>query len=93
MQPSIPPIGRCLTFSTSQVDLTHNDDYVVTIVNIINITSLQCSNDKNAVQWQVLMVAYSYLMNSWLTSSRSSREWGGTVLSRDGVKYFLLYLS
>ena len=27
------------TFSTSQVDLTHNDDYVVIIVNIINFTS------------------------------------------------------
>ena len=27
MQPSIPPIGRRLSFSTSQVDLTHNDDY------------------------------------------------------------------
>ena len=44
MQPSIPPIGlppigRRWTFSTSQVDLTHNDDYVVTIVNIINITT------------------------------------------------------
>ena len=33
MQSSIPPIGRVLSFSTSQVDLTHNDDYVVTIVN------------------------------------------------------------
>ena len=40
MQPSIPPIGRRLSFSTSQVDLTHNDDYVVTIVNIINITTI-----------------------------------------------------
>ena len=38
MQPSIPPIGQRLSFSMSQVDLTHNDDYVVTIVNIINIT-------------------------------------------------------
>ena len=28
------------SFSTSQVDLTHNDDYVVTIVNIINITTI-----------------------------------------------------
>ena len=27
MQPSIPPIGRRLSFSTSQVDLTHSDDY------------------------------------------------------------------
>ena len=27
MQPSIPPIGRSWTFSTSQVDLTHSDDY------------------------------------------------------------------
>ena len=27
MQLSIPPIGRCWTFSTSQVDLTHSDDY------------------------------------------------------------------
>ena len=43
MQPSIPPIGRRLSFSTSQVDLTHSDDYVVTIVNIINFifTSMQ----------------------------------------------------
>ena len=42
MQPSIPPIGRRLSFSTSQVDLslTHSDDYVVTIVNIINITTI-----------------------------------------------------
>ena len=40
MQPSIPPIGLCWTFSTSQVDLTHNDDYVVTIVNIINFTNI-----------------------------------------------------
>ena len=38
MQPSIPPIGQRLSFSMSQVDLTHIDDYVVTIVNIINIT-------------------------------------------------------
>ena len=29
MQPSIPPIGQRLSFSTSQVDVTHNDDYVV----------------------------------------------------------------
>ena len=28
MQPSIPPIGRRLSFSTSQVDLTYSDDYV-----------------------------------------------------------------
>ena len=27
MQPSIPPIGRRLSFSMSQVDLTHSDDY------------------------------------------------------------------
>ena len=27
MQPSITPIGRRWTFSTSQVDLTHSDDY------------------------------------------------------------------
>ena len=27
MQPSIPPIGQRLSFSMSQVDLTHNDDY------------------------------------------------------------------
>ena len=40
MQPSIPPVGLRLSFSTSQVDLTHNDDYVVTIVNIINITTI-----------------------------------------------------
>ena len=40
MQPSIPPIGRHLSFSTSQVDLTYSDDYVVTIVNIINITTI-----------------------------------------------------
>ena len=40
MQLSIPPIGRRWTFSTSQVDLTHNDDYVVTIVNIINFTTI-----------------------------------------------------
>ena len=40
MQPSIPPIGWRWTFSMSQVDLTHNDDYVVTIVNIINITTI-----------------------------------------------------
>ena len=39
MQPSIPPIGLRLSFSTSQVDLTHSDDYVVTIVNIIKITT------------------------------------------------------
>ena len=41
MQPSIPPIGRRLSFSTSQVDLTHNDDYhycieVKTIVVMLN---------------------------------------------------------
>ena len=29
MQLSIPPIGQSWTFSTSQVDLTHSDDYVV----------------------------------------------------------------
>ena len=40
MQPSIPPIGRSLSFSTSQDDLAHSDDYVVTIVNIINITTI-----------------------------------------------------
>ena len=58
----------------SQVDLTHSDDYVVALVNIINITtivftSLQCSNDSDVENdkrcpWEVLMVAYSYLMNS-----------------------------
>ena len=40
MQPSMPPIGQRWTFSTSQVDLTHNDDYVVTIVDIINFTTI-----------------------------------------------------
>ena len=45
MQPSIPPIGRCLSFSTSQVDLTHSDDYhycieVKTIVVMLMISLL-----------------------------------------------------
>ena len=32
MQPSIPPVGRHLSFSTSQVDLTHNDDLLSQLV-------------------------------------------------------------
>ena len=45
MQPSIPPIGRRLSFSTSQVDLTHNDDYhycieVKTIVVMLMIFTI-----------------------------------------------------
>ena len=45
MQPSIPPIGQCLSFSTSQVDLTHSDDYhycieVKTIVVMLMILTI-----------------------------------------------------
>ena len=43
MQPSIPPIGRRLSFSTSQVDLTHNDDYHYCIevkINTCNVNDL-----------------------------------------------------
>ena len=31
MQPSIPPIGQRLSFSTSQVDLTHSDDFITAL--------------------------------------------------------------
>ena len=45
MQPSIPPIGQRLSFSTSQVDLTHSDDYhycieVKTIVVMLMIFTI-----------------------------------------------------
>ena len=45
MQPSIPPIGRRLSFSMSQVDLTHSDDYhycieVKTIVVMLMIFTI-----------------------------------------------------
>ena len=45
MQPSIPPIGRRLSFFTSQVDLTHSDDYhysieVKTIVVMLMIFTM-----------------------------------------------------
>ena len=49
MQPSIPPIGQRLPFSTSQVDLTHSDDYHY----CIEVKTIH-----------VVVIAYSYLMNS-----------------------------
>ena len=55
----IPPIGQCLSFSTSQVDLTHSNDYhycieVKTIVVMLMIFTIvthkstcEVENDKH----------------------------------------------